>query len=45
MTDALHTLTFENPHRPLWLRGVNWAGETLKQNKISLVGVAERVMI
>ncbi|AFZ29906.1 hypothetical protein Glo7428_1338 [Gloeocapsa sp. PCC 7428] len=45
MTDTLHNLTFEKPHRPLWLRGVNWAGETLKQNKISLVNLAEESLL
>ncbi|MBE9190490.1 sulfotransferase [Gloeocapsopsis crepidinum LEGE 06123] len=45
MTQALHNLTFENPYRPLWLRGINWAGETLKQNGISLVNLSEESLL
>jgi hypothetical protein len=45
MTQALDNLTFENPYRPLWLRGINWTGKTLKQNGISLVNLSEESLL
>ncbi|MUL38133.1 sulfotransferase family protein [Gloeocapsopsis dulcis] len=45
MTGTLHNFTFEHPYRPLWLRGINWTGETLKQNGISLVDLSEASLL
>lgn len=45
MTDTLHSPTFEKPYRPLWLRGINWVGETLQQNGISLVNLTEESLL
>ncbi|PPS43144.1 sulfotransferase [Chroococcidiopsis sp. TS-821] len=45
MTKASYSLTFEDPYRPLWLRGINWAGKTLKQNGIGLVNLSEESLL
>lgn len=46
MTDALQSNpTFENPYRPLWLRGINWTGETLRCGGIPLLKLSEQSLL